>query len=74
MWQDVHNSHKVKAHPDKYEKDVDAVVAYLLQYVEKQGPTTSVEVASVVQSGPSNWQAASEAHGTFKEKIKLKKC
>ena len=28
----------VKAHPDKYEKDFDAVVAFLTQYMDKWGP------------------------------------
>ena len=40
----------VKAYPDKYEKNFDAVVAYLSQYVEKGGLTMSVIVVSITQS------------------------
>ena len=35
----------VKAHADKYEKDFDAVVTFLTQYINKRWPTPSVEVA-----------------------------
>ena len=36
-----------RAHPDKYEKDFDAVVACLTQYFDKRAPTLRVKVASV---------------------------
>ena len=36
----------VKVHPDKYEKDFDAVVAFLTQYINKRAPILSVKVAS----------------------------
>ena len=39
----------VIVHPDKYEKDFDAVVAFLTQYINKKAPTLSVKVASVGQ-------------------------
>ena len=35
----------VMAHLDKYEKDFDADVFFLTQYIDKQGPTQSVKVA-----------------------------
>ena len=40
----------VRAHPDRYEKDFDAVVAFLTQYIDKKTPTLSVKVASVTQT------------------------
>ena len=64
----------VKAHADRYKKDFDVVVAYLLQYVEKHGPTMSVNVVSVTQSRPAKRQKSDEAHGTFKGRIELKEC
>ena len=43
----------VRAHPDKYEKDFDAVVAFLTQYIDKRAPTPSVNVAFVTQIRPA---------------------
>ena len=37
----------VRAHPDKYKKNFDAVVTFLIQYINKRAPTPSVKVASV---------------------------
>ena len=37
----------VRAHPNKYEKYFDAVVAFLTQYIDKKAPRQSVKVASV---------------------------
>ena len=37
----------VRVHPDKYEKDFDAVVTFLTQYIDKRSPAPSVKVASV---------------------------
>ena len=34
----------VRAHPDKCQKDFDAVVAFLTQYIDKKVPTLSVKV------------------------------
>ena len=34
----------VRAHPDKYEKDFDAVVTFITQYINKRAPTPSVKV------------------------------
>ena len=48
----------VKAHPDKYEKDFGAVVAFLMQQP---------------QSRSAKWQKISLACDTFKGKIELKK-
>ena len=62
----------VKAHPDKYEKDFDAVITLLTQYINKKAPTLSVKVASVTQTRPAKWQKTSATHGTFKGKISKK--
>ena len=62
----------VRAHPDKYEKDFDAVVAFLTQYIDKKAPTPSVKVASVTQTRPAKRQKTSASCGTFKRKIKLR--
>ena len=62
-----------KAHPDKYKKDSDVVVAFLTQYIDKRGPKPSVRVVSVGQTRPAQWQQTSNNHGTFKGKIELKK-
>ena len=42
----------VRAHPDKYKKDFDTVVAFLTQYVDRKAPTLSVKVASVLENPP----------------------
>ena len=60
-------------HPDKYQKDCDAVVTFLTQYIDKRSPTPSVKVASVAQNRPAKQQKTSAGHGTFKQKIKLEK-
>ena len=36
----------VRVHPDKYEKDSDAVVTFITQYINERAPTLSVKVAS----------------------------
>ena len=43
----------VRVHPDKDEKNFDAVVAFLTQYIDKRAPTASVKVASVGQNRPA---------------------
>ena len=63
----------VRAHPDQYEKDFDAVVTFLSQYINKRALTPSMKVASAGQGRPSKWQKTSTNHGTFKGKIDLKK-
>ena len=63
----------VRTHPNKYEKDFDAVVTFLSQYIDKIAPTPSVKVASVGQNRPTKWQKTITIHGTFKEKVELKK-
>ena len=63
----------VRAHPDKYKKDFDAVVAFLSQYIDKRALTSSVKVASVRQRRPSKQQKTSATFGIFKGKIELKK-
>ena len=50
----------VRAHPGKYEKDFDAVVAFLTQYIDKRSPTQGVKVAFVGQTRPT--QAAEDQH------------
>ena len=37
----------VRAHPDKYKNNFDAVVAFLTQYIDKKAPSPCVKVASV---------------------------
>ena len=63
----------VKAHPDKYGKDFNAVIAYLSQYIDKLGPALSVKIATIVQTRPAKRQEISLAHGTFKGQIEFKK-
>ena len=62
----------VRAHPDKYKKDFDAVVAFFTQYIDKRAQKLSKKVASVTQTKPAKWQKISASHGTFKGKIELK--
>ena len=62
-----------RMHPDKYEKDFDAVAAFLTQHIHKRAPTLSVKVASVGQCRPAKQKKTSTTHGTFKGKIELKK-
>ena len=64
----------VRAHPDKYEKEFDAVVVFLTQYINKRTPRPSVKVASVGQNRPTKWLRTSTTHGIVKEKIELKNC
>ena len=63
----------VRAHPDKYEKDFNAVVIFLTHYIKKRAPTPCVKVVSVGQNRPAKQQKTSITHGTSKGKIKLKK-
>ena len=63
----------VRAHTDKYEKDFDAVVAFLTHYIEKRALTPSMKIASVTQTRPAKWQKTSITSGTFKGKVELKK-
>ena len=62
----------VRAHPDKYEKDFNAVVTFLIHYINKRTPTLSVKVASVSQNRPAKQQKMGTTHGTFKGNIHLK--
>ena len=63
----------VRAHPDNYEKDFDAVVIFFTQYMDKRAPTPSVKVGSVMQTSPTKQQKTNASHVTFKGKIELKK-
>ena len=63
----------VRAHPDKYEKDFDAVVIFFTHYIDKRTPTPSVKIASVTQTRPAKQQKTSVSCGTFKGTIVLKK-
>ena len=63
----------VRAHPDKYEKDFNAVVTFLTWYIDKRLPTPSMKIASVAQNRLAMWQKTSASHGNFKGKIELKK-
>ena len=64
---------KVKVYPNKYEKDFDAAVTFLTQYIDKRGPTQRVKIAFVGQTRPAKQQKTSASHGTFKEKVESKK-
>ena len=63
----------VRAHPDRYEKDFDAVVAFLSQYIDKKAPTPSVKVAFITKTRCAKRHIASTSHGTFRRKIELRK-
>ena len=63
----------VRAHPDKYKKDFDAVVTILTQYIDKKPPTPSTKVPSVTQTRPAKRQKTSTSHSTFRGKVELKK-
>ena len=63
----------VRVHLDKYKKDIDKVVAFLTQCINKRAPTPSVKVANVGQNRPAKQQKTSASGGTFKGKIELKK-
>ena len=63
----------VRVQPVTYEKDFDAVVAFLSHYIDKRAPTPSVKIASVSQTRPTKWQKINANHGTFKGKIESKK-
>ena len=59
--------------PDKYEKDFDAVAAFLTQYINKQKPTQSVNVVTITQNRPAKRQKIITSCDIFKEKIQLRK-
>ena len=61
----------VRAHPDMYKKDFDAVVTFLTKYINKKAPTPSVKVASIRRNRPGKRQKTYTAHFTVKEKIEL---
>ena len=63
----------VRAHPDRYERDFDAIVAFLTRYINKKAPTLSVKVTSVGQNRPAKRQKTTATGGTFRGKIELKK-
>ena len=63
----------VRAHPDRYKKDFDAVVAFLSQYIDRKAPTPSMKVASITQTRPAKRQKTSASCGTCKGKIELRK-
>ena len=59
----------VRSHPDKCERDFDAVVTFLSHYINTRAPTPSVKVASVSQGRTAKWQKNSTIHGTFKKRL-----
>ena len=63
----------VRAHPEKYKRDFDALVTFITQYINKRAPTPSVKIASIGHNRPAKWQRTSTTHCTFKRKIELKK-
>ena len=44
----------VRVHPDKYEKDFDAVNAVLTQHIDKIAPTPNLKVSSLIISDLPN--------------------
>ena len=58
---------------DKYKKDFDTVVTFLIWHINKRAPTLSVKVASLSHTKPAKQQKTSANHGTFKGKAELKK-
>ena len=56
----------VRAHPDRYKKDFDAVIAFITQYISRKAPTTSVKGASFTQIRPAKRQKTSTRSGTFR--------
>ena len=62
----------VRVHSDKYE-DIDAVITFLTQFINKQVSTPSVKITSVAQTRHAKWQKTSTIHCSFKGKIDLKK-
>ena len=62
-----------RVHSDKYEKDNNAVVTFLTQYIERRGPSPSVKLTYVAQARPAKWQKTSTSPGTFSGNIELKK-
>ena len=59
----------VRAHPENYKNDFDAVVTFLSQFIDKRALTPSVKVASVCQTRPAKWQKTSATHDTVKERL-----
>ena len=59
----------VRVHSDKYKRDVDAVDAFLTQYIGKRASMLNVKIVSVSQTRPAKWQNSSANSGTFKGKI-----
>ena len=49
-----------RSHTDKYEKNCDSVVVYLLQCVGKQGQTISVKVSSTAEERSAKKQSPAE--------------
>ena len=43
----------VRVHPNKYDKDFHAVVAFLILYINKKTPAPSVKIASLAQTRPA---------------------
>ena len=63
----------VWSHSDKYEQEFDAIVAFLTQNIDKQGPILRVKIISVAQSRPATKQKTIALCSTFKDQIQLKK-
>ena len=64
----------VRVQSDQHEKAFDDFVTFITQYIDKRVPTPKVKVASVMKARPAKQQKTSTTLGTFKGKIKLKKC
>ena len=73
MWQVVRSKCHSQGAPNKYEKDFDAVVAFLTEFIDKRALTLSVKVAFVTHTRPAKQQKTSASHGTFTGRIELKK-
>ena len=60
--------------PDKYEKNFNAVVTFLTQYIEEREPSPSLKVALIAQTRPAEQHKTSIVHCTFRKKVESKKC
>ena len=49
----------LRAHTEKYKKNFNAVVAFLIQYIDKKALTPSVKVVFVTQTRPTKRQKTS---------------
>ena len=59
----------VRVHPDKYEENFDAMVAFLGMYIHKRAPTPSVKIAFVGQNIPAKWKRTALPMALLRERL-----